>query len=76
MPAHDRTRVLHVVTTMSDDEAARIGDIFITVTGDKSVLIREHFEHTEAIDKTAVCRTEHFLQGEPITGSNRRTDCQ
>jgi adenosylhomocysteinase len=43
---------------MSMAEAARIGDIFITVTGDKSVLIREHFEHMK--DGAVLCNSGHF----------------
>jgi adenosylhomocysteinase len=43
---------------MSMSEAARIGDIFITVTGDKSVLIREHFEHMK--DGAVLCNSGHF----------------
>jgi adenosylhomocysteinase len=43
---------------MSMSEAARIGDIFITVTGNKSVLIREHFEHMK--DGAVLCNSGHF----------------
>jgi adenosylhomocysteinase len=44
------------VTTM--DEAARIGDIFITLTGNKHVLRREHFEHMK--DGAVVANSGHF----------------
>ena len=47
----------HQVMTM--DEAARIGDIFITLTGDTSVLDRQHFESMKegAIVATAATST-------------------
>ena len=44
----DATRALEAVMegyrVMSMAEAARIGDIFVTVTGNKNVISREHFE--------------------------------
>ena len=39
-------------------EAARIGDVFITVTGDKDVIRREHFEVIK--DGAIVANTGHF----------------
>jgi adenosylhomocysteinase len=39
-------------------EAARVGDIFITVTGDKSVLTREHFELMK--DGAVLANSGHF----------------
>ncbi|UCH33015.1 MAG: adenosylhomocysteinase [Armatimonadota bacterium] len=39
-------------------EAARTGDIFITVTGDTSVIRREHFEAMH--DGAVICNTGHF----------------
>lgn len=39
-------------------EASRIGDIFITVTGDKAVIRREHFQKMK--DGVIVCNTGHF----------------
>jgi adenosylhomocysteinase len=44
------------VMTMA--EAAKIGDIFITVTGDKSVLAGEHFERMK--DGAVMCNSGHF----------------
>src|SRR3989441_6393097 len=44
------------VMTMS--EAARIGDIFCTATGDKHVIDREHLESMK--DGTILCNTGHF----------------
>jgi adenosylhomocysteinase len=39
-------------------EAARIGDLFITVTGDTSVIRREHMELMK--DNTIICNSGHF----------------
>jgi adenosylhomocysteinase len=39
-------------------EAARLGDVFITVTGDKDILRREHFEVIK--DGAIVANTGHF----------------
>jgi adenosylhomocysteinase len=39
-------------------EAARVGDIFVTVTGDKSVLTREHFELMK--DGAVLANSGHF----------------
>ena len=39
-------------------EAARIGDVFITVTGDKDIIRREHFEVMK--DGAIVANTGHF----------------
>ena len=39
-------------------EAAKIGDIFVTVTGNKSVLTGEHFEKMK--DGAVVCNSGHF----------------
>jgi len=44
------------VMTMS--EAAKIGDIFVTVTGNKSVLSGEHFEKMK--DGAVICNSGHF----------------
>src|SRR5208282_5871199 len=43
---------------MAMAEAAKIGDIFITVTGDKSVLAGEHFERMK--DGAVMCNSGHF----------------
>jgi len=43
---------------MPMDEAAQIGDIFITVTGNKHVIRREHFETMK--DGAIVCNSGHF----------------
>jgi len=39
-------------------EAAKIGDIFVTVTGNKSVLAQEHFERMK--DGAVLCNSGHF----------------
>jgi adenosylhomocysteinase len=39
-------------------EAAKIGDIFVTVTGNKSVLAAEHFENMK--DGAVMCNSGHF----------------
>ena len=43
---------------MSMDEAAKIGNIFCTVTGNKSVIRRQHFEKMK--DGAMVCNSGHF----------------
>jgi adenosylhomocysteinase len=39
-------------------EASKMGDIFITVTGNKSVIDKKHFEHMK--DGAIVCNSGHF----------------
>ena len=39
-------------------EAAKIGDIFVTVTGNKSVLIGDHFDRMR--DGAVICNSGHF----------------
>ena len=43
---------------MPMNEAAKIGDVFITVTGNKSVLAHEHFERMK--DGAVICNSGHF----------------
>jgi adenosylhomocysteinase len=58
----DPTRALEAVMdgyrVMSMVEAAKLGDVFVTVTGDKSVLGREHFELMK--DGAIVANSGHF----------------
>jgi adenosylhomocysteinase len=58
----DATRALEAVMdgyrVMSMAEAARVGDIFCTVTGNKSVITKEHFEVMK--DGAIVCNSGHF----------------
>lgn len=46
----------HVVMTM--DEAAKVGDIFITATGVKDVIVEKHFKSMK--DGAIVCNTGHY----------------
>jgi adenosylhomocysteinase len=43
---------------MPMDEAARLGDIFITATGMKDVIVKRHFERMK--DGAIVCNTGHY----------------
>ena len=43
---------------MPMNDAAKIGDIFITVTGDKHVIAKEHFEMMK--DGAIICNSGHF----------------
>ena len=43
---------------LSMSEACKIGDIFVTVTGNKSVIDKQHFEHMK--DCAIVCNSGHF----------------
>jgi adenosylhomocysteinase len=56
------TRALEAVMdgfrVMPMGEAAKIGDIFITVTGNKSILAHEHFEKMR--DGAVICNSGHF----------------
>ncbi|HPN39758.1 MAG TPA: adenosylhomocysteinase [Melioribacteraceae bacterium] len=46
----------HTVMTM--DEAAKVGDIFITATGVKDVIVKRHFQKMK--DGAIVCNTGHY----------------
>ncbi|MBI3931954.1 MAG: adenosylhomocysteinase [Acidobacteria bacterium] len=58
----DPTRALEAVMdgfeVMTMSEAARIGQVFITVTGNKGILRREHFR--SMADGAIVCNSGHF----------------
>ena len=43
---------------MTMDEAARVGDIFITATGMKDIIVKRHFESMK--DGAIVCNTGHY----------------
>ena len=45
-------------SVMTMDEAAKIGDIFITATGMKDVIVRRHFEKMK--NGAVVCNTGHY----------------
>jgi adenosylhomocysteinase len=50
--------VMDGYTVMPMEEAASIGDFFCTVTGDKSVIRKEHFARMK--DSAIVCNSGHF----------------
>jgi adenosylhomocysteinase len=58
----DPTKAIEAVMdgfrVMSMMEAAKIGDIFITVTGNKHVIARDHFEHLK--NGAILCNSGHF----------------
>jgi len=58
----DSTRALEAVMegyqVMPMEDAARVGRVFVTVTGNKNVLRREHFEKMP--DGAVVCNSGHF----------------
>jgi adenosylhomocysteinase len=54
---------------MPMSEAAKIGDIFITVTGNKSVLTGEHFEKMK--DGAVICNSGHFNVEIDIPGAGK-----
>ena len=45
-------------TVMKMDDAAKVGDIFITATGVKDIIIKKHFEKMR--DGAIVCNTGHY----------------
>jgi adenosylhomocysteinase len=49
---------LEGIRVMPMDEAAKVGDIFITATGMKDVLVKRHFESMK--DGAIVCNTGHY----------------
>jgi adenosylhomocysteinase len=46
------------VRVMTMDEAAKVGDIFITATGVKDILVKRHFESMK--DGAIICNTGHY----------------
>ena len=58
----DPTKAIEAVMdgfrVMPMNEAAKIGDVFVTVTGNKSVLAHEHFERMK--DGAVICNSGHF----------------
>jgi adenosylhomocysteinase len=50
--------VLDGMEVMKMDDAARVGDIFITATGMKDVIVGRHFEDMK--DGAVVCNTGHY----------------
>jgi adenosylhomocysteinase len=58
----DPTKALEAVMdgfrVMSMEEAAKLGDVFCTVTGNKNVLAKQHFEHMK--DGAIISNSGHF----------------
>jgi adenosylhomocysteinase len=67
---------------MPMDEAAKIGDIFITATGMKDVIVGRHFETMK--DGAIVCNTGHYdceinlvdLEGQAKSSREIRANCE
>ena len=57
-PVRALEAVMDGFRVMPMTEAAKIGDIFVTVTGNKSVLAAEHFERIK--DGAVICNSGHF----------------
>jgi adenosylhomocysteinase len=57
-PTQALKAVLDGFTVMPMDEAAVVGDIFITATGMKDVIVKRHFERMK--DGAVVCNTGHY----------------
>jgi adenosylhomocysteinase len=74
--------VLDGYRVMPMDEAAKIGDVFITATGMKDVIVRRHFEGMK--DGAVVCNTGHYdcelnipdLESLATSVSDIRTTCE
>lgn len=68
---------LEGMRVMEMDEAAKIGDIFVTATGVKDVIVGRHFETMK--DGAVVCNTGHYDceinigELESLTDGNKRT---
>ena len=57
-PTHALKAILEGHDVMTMDEAARVGDIFITATGMKDIIVGRHFEVMK--DGAIVCNTGHY----------------
>ncbi|UCD04226.1 MAG: adenosylhomocysteinase [Candidatus Woesearchaeota archaeon] len=57
-PIHALKATLEGFRVMKMDEAARIGDIFITATGMKDIIVSRHFKSMK--DGAIVCNTGHY----------------
>lgn len=72
---------LEGVRIMEMDEAAKVGDIFITATGMKDILVKHHFESMK--DGAIVCNTGHYdceinledLKGLAVSNREMRDNC-
>jgi adenosylhomocysteinase len=57
-PVRALEAVMDGFRVMPMNEAAKIGEIFVTVTGDKAVIAHEHFERMK--DGAVICNSGHF----------------
>jgi len=57
-PVRALEAVMDGFRVMPMTEAAKIGDVFVTVTGNKSILAGEHFE--KMMDGAVICNSGHF----------------
>ena len=57
-PVRALEAVMDGFRVMPMNEAAKIGEIFVTVTGDKAVIAHEHFERMR--DGAVICNSGHF----------------
>src|SRR4029450_3706921 len=57
-PTHALKAILDGFRVMPMDEAAKIGDIFITATGMKDIIVGRHFDAMK--DGVLVCNTGHY----------------
>jgi adenosylhomocysteinase len=57
-PVRALEAVMDGFRVMPMPEAAKIGDVFVTVTGNKSILASEHFEKMK--DGAVICNSGHF----------------
>ncbi len=57
-PTRALEAVMDGLRVMPMSEAAKVGDIFVTVTGNKSVLVGEHFEKMK--NGAVMCNSGHF----------------
>jgi adenosylhomocysteinase len=57
-PVRALEAVMDGFRVMPMQDAARIGNVFVTVTGNKAVLAREHFETMK--DGAVICNSGHF----------------
>ena len=57
-PVRALEAVMDGFRVMPMSEAARLGDVFVTVTGNKSILAAEHFEKMK--DGAVMCNSGHF----------------
>ena len=57
-PTQALKAMLDGFTVMPMDEAAKLGDIFITATGMKDIIVKRHFQSMK--DGAVVCNTGHY----------------